>query len=187
MIAESEIATSQDSGSRKRRRDQRQGKTMRRQPARKESCYLISNPHGLVRLLALSDGALEKKTAKFFSFTCPHPPPPLLLLLYNTRRKHHTSHITHYFTSNKSKMESNVTEVSTWPGISNLSAEKLQQLETVLTSILTMPIARNTYAQIIDGSVVRDHSKISDEAIQQYEEIRKGFTARALKIDTQVQ
>lgn len=68
-----------------------------------------------------------------------------------------------------------------------LSAEKLKQPETVLTSVLAMPIARNTYAQIIDRSVVRDHSKISDDAIQQYEEIRKGFTARALKIDTQVQ
>ena len=83
-------------------------------------------------------------------------------------------------------METNVTEVSTWPGISNLSAEKLQQLETILTSILAMPIARDTYAQIIDGSVVHGHSKLSDEAIQRYEEIRKGFTARALKIDNQV-
>ena len=83
-------------------------------------------------------------------------------------------------------METNVTEVSTWPDISNLSAEKLQQLETIMASILAMPVARDTYAQIIDGSVVHDHSKISDEAIKQYEEIRKGFTARALKIDTQV-
>ncbi len=83
-------------------------------------------------------------------------------------------------------MESNVTEVFAWTGISNLSAEKLKQLETVLTSILAMPIARDTYAQIIDGSVVRDHSKISDKAIQRYEEIRKGFTPRALNIDTQV-
>ncbi len=83
-------------------------------------------------------------------------------------------------------METNVTEVSTWPDISTLGAEKLQQLETIMTSILAMPIARDTYAQIIDGSVVHDHSKISDKAIQQYEEIRKGFTARALKIDTQV-
>ena len=84
-------------------------------------------------------------------------------------------------------MESNVTEVATWPDISNLSAEKLQQLETILTSILAMPITRDTYAQIIDGSVVRDNSKTSHEAIQQYEEIRKSFTVRALKIDTQVQ
>ena len=84
-------------------------------------------------------------------------------------------------------MESNVTDVSTWPGTSNLNAEKLEQLETILTSILAMPIARETYAQIIDGSVVRDNSKTSDEAIQKYEEIRKGFTVQALKIDTQVQ
>lgn len=83
-------------------------------------------------------------------------------------------------------MESKLTEVSPCLGLTNLSAEKLQPLEVALTSILAMPIARDTYAQMIDGTSVRDHPSPSNEAIQQYEEIRKGFAVRALKIDTKV-
>ncbi|CAF9930845.1 MAG: hypothetical protein ALECFALPRED_004741 [Alectoria fallacina] len=83
-------------------------------------------------------------------------------------------------------MESKLTEVSPCLGLTNLSAEKLQPLEVALTSILAMPIARDTYAQMIDGTSVRDHPSPSNEAIQQYEEIRKGFAVRALKIDTKL-
>lgn len=46
-------------------------------------------------------------------------------------------------------MGSNVNKVSTFTDLANLEAKKLQQLETVLTSILALPIARDTYAQII--------------------------------------
>ncbi|CAF9935560.1 MAG: hypothetical protein ALECFALPRED_006476 [Alectoria fallacina] len=88
--------------------------------------------------------------------------------------------------------------------LSNLSPEKLQELETVLTSILALPVARETYAQIIDGTptrtpysndikafrshlmetiIVSDNSKPSDRAMQQYEEIRTAFAPQGLKME----
>lgn len=102
-------------------------------------------------------------------------------------------------------MESPVNRVSGFVDLADLSAEKLQQLETVLKSILALPIAQDTYAQIIDGNptwqsyaepnakrfplettIVSDHPTPSPGAIQRYEEFRKDFTAAALKTDTQV-
>lgn len=88
--------------------------------------------------------------------------------------------------------------------LSNLSAEKLQELETVLKSVLALPIARDTYAQIIDGTPTRtpyfddikarrsrlketiilsDSLNPTDQAMQLYEEIRTTFAPQGLKID----
>lgn len=122
--------------------------------------------------------------------------------------------IPHYCFANKSKMEkleSNANEMPGFGDLKNLSAEKLQELETVLTSILNLPVARETYAQLIDGkpirtpysddikakkshtrtvTIVSDNPKISDWAIQQYEELRTNFIAtfppHGLKIDLKV-
>ena len=87
--------------------------------------------------------------------------------------------------------------------LSNLSAEKLQELETLLKSILALPIARETYAQIIDGLptqtpysndikalksfltetiIISDNSEPSDRAMQLYQEIKTTFAPRKLKI-----
>ena len=85
--------------------------------------------------------------------------------------------------------------------LSNLSPTKLQELETVLASILALPVARQTYAQIIDGKSNRDLSqfdmnalrypvndnlKPSDRAVQLYEEFKVTFAPQGLKIDLQV-
>lgn len=95
-------------------------------------------------------------------------------------------------------------EMPTIGDLSNLSVEKLQDLERVLKPILALPIARDTYAQIIDGTptrtpysddikanksplsetiIVSDNSKPSDRAMQLYEEIRTTFAPQGLKID----
>ncbi len=104
-------------------------------------------------------------------------------------------------------MDFNVPEASGNAELVPLSAEKLRQLETVLKSILELPIAQDTYAQIIDGEPTQQpglESTIarltndttilgpSDEAMQKYEEVRKVFrvgkvfVAEACKIDTKV-
>lgn len=88
-------------------------------------------------------------------------------------------------------MESNVSEVPKFVDLAtaNLSVEKFQQLETVLTFILALPIARNTYAQIIDGkntNISSDYPKPSDRAMRLYEDFRTAFKFQSLKIDSQV-
>ena len=104
-------------------------------------------------------------------------------------------------------MESLANQNPTFGDLSNLSIEKLQELDTILTSILALPIARNTYAQIIDGIptrtaysddikahrshlnetiIVGDNAKPSDRAIREYEKIRTGFTLHVLRIDLMV-
>ncbi len=104
-------------------------------------------------------------------------------------------------------MDCSVTEASGNANLVPLSAEKLKQLETVLKSILALPIAQDTYAQIIDGEptqqpglespiprLTTDTTTLgpSDGAMQQYEEIRKVFrvwkvfVAEACKVDTKV-
>lgn len=102
------------------------------------------------------------------------------------------------------EIESNTHEMPRFGDLTNLSPEKLQGLETVLTSILALPVARETYAQIIHGTPTRtpysedikahrspfletivttDDSKPSDQAMQLYEEIRAAFAPQTLRID----
>ena len=104
-------------------------------------------------------------------------------------------------------MEPNPVENPTFGDPTNLSVEKLQELETVLESILALPLARDTYAQIIDGSPIRtpysddikthgslmretiivgDKTKPSNDALQEYEKIRRGFAPPMLRIDLKV-
>ena len=51
----------------------------------------------------------------------------------------------------KTNMESKINQASSYSYLFHLGADKLQQLDIVLMSILTLPIAQDTYAQIIDG------------------------------------
>ena len=83
-------------------------------------------------------------------------------------------------------MESSVDHKSRFARLTDLSAEKLQQLETILKSILATPLAQKTFAQIIDGNPTDSQSDPSNEAIQQYKQIRESFTVQALKVDTHV-
>lgn len=125
----------------------------------------------------------------------------IILPLCNTL--HHAT----YFFDYKGEMqeiESNPGEMFRLGDLSNLSAEKLQELETLLKSILALPVARDTYAQIIDGTptrtaysdeikamvsplsetiIISDDSESSDRAMQLYEEVKKSFAPQGLKID----
>lgn len=102
------------------------------------------------------------------------------------------------------RTDSNTSEMPIFGDLTNLSPEKLRELETVLNSILALPVARETYAQIIDGKpirtpysedikalrshlretiIVKDNPKPSDQAMQLYEEIRTKFAPQTLEID----
>ena len=96
-------------------------------------------------------------------------------------------------------MDSQIVELPTFADLTSLSSEKLQQLVSTLAFILTLPAARETYAQLIDGrrtwpsyvknrgscdeaTIISDHPTPSDEAIQLYEEIRATLTMQTLKV-----
>ena len=125
----------------------------------------------------------------------------------------YTLHHIRYYTQKKKekrkmgRIESDVNEGPIFGHLTNLSPEKLGDLETLLKSILALPVARETYAQIIDGTpirtpysedikalrsrlretiIVNDNSKPSDQAMQLYEEIRTKFAPQTLKIDLKV-
>ena len=98
-------------------------------------------------------------------------------------------------------IKSNTSLMPKFGDLANLRPEKLQELETVLGSILALPVARETYSQIIDGKRIRtgskntkaskspiasDKPKPSDRAMQQFEEIRTSFSPQGLRIDLQV-
>ena len=91
--------------------------------------------------------------------------------------------------------------------LTNVDPQKLQDLETVLTAILALPIARDTFAQIIEGTPTRtpysdeikksndpyiktiitsDKVKPSLEAVQIFEEIKAGFAPQDLIMDLKV-
>ncbi len=102
------------------------------------------------------------------------------------------------------EIESNPGEMFRLGDLSNLSAEKLQELETLLKSILALPVARDTYAQLIDGAptrtpysddikavasplsetiIINDNSEPSNRAMQLYQEMKATFAPQGLKID----
>ena len=102
-------------------------------------------------------------------------------------------------------MDSNINDVSRFGDLTNLSTEKLQELEAVLATILALPVAREMYAQIIDGTPIRspysddlivksgsiktfvvgDRTKPSDIAMFQYDSIKTSFSApQQLRIDS---
>lgn len=82
-------------------------------------------------------------------------------------------------------MASTLKHLSGFSDLLHLSVEKLQQLDVVLKSILALPIAEDTFAQILDGKPSWQ-SKPSDEARRRYGEFRKAFSIQALKLNAQV-
>lgn len=112
-----------------------------------------------------------------------------------------------YHPSLKYRMDSNACEMPAFGDLINLSVEKLEELGTILASILALPLARDTFAQIIDGSPIRtpysddfkarrspltktiivsDKTKPSENAIHEYERIRTDFTIHILRVDLKV-
>lgn len=136
-----------------------------------------------------------KRQALFFP---PSPPPSSLC---------YTHHSTKQRMRRTIRMESYANEMPTFGDLTNVSVEKLEELNAVLATILALPIARDTYAQIIDGkptrtpyseenksfqsgteelSSVSGNSKPTDRAYKEYEKIRKAFEPQNLIIDLKV-
>ena len=90
--------------------------------------------------------------------------------------------------------------------LTNISSAKLEDLEAAVGAILALPLARDTYAQIIEGrptrtpysdkikgtkstfykTIIVSNDKPSDEAVQEYDKIRTAFALRHLVIDLKV-
>lgn len=104
-------------------------------------------------------------------------------------------------------MESIASDMANFGNLTNTDPEKLQDLKTVLTTILALPIARDTFAQIIDGTptrtpfsdeiknskfpfhktiIVSDNVKPSHEAMQKFDEIKTAFAPQDLIIELEV-
>lgn len=92
-------------------------------------------------------------------------------------------------------MASYVDNMPTFGDLTNVSNEKLQELHAVLAKILALPIARDTYAQVIDGKSKctpysdtneASQSEPTSQAMQKYEKIRKAFVPENLVIDLKV-
>lgn len=82
-------------------------------------------------------------------------------------------------------MKSNIKNDIGFTELANLSSEKSQQLDTVLKSILALPIAKDIFAQIIHGKPTWQ-SNPDQVAREQYNRFRKNFSAQGLKLDTYV-
>ena len=103
-------------------------------------------------------------------------------------------------------MESKAYEHPAFGDLTKIHPEKLQELETILTFILSLPVARETFSQIITGSTRSapysgdiksnngfdkpttedDDATSRDQAMREYEEVRKAFAVQRLKIDLNV-
>ena len=104
-------------------------------------------------------------------------------------------------------MESFVKDKASFCHLTNVDPNKLQDLETVLTTILALPIARDTFAQVIEGRptrtpysdeikkskdpfektiIIGDSVKPNHEAVQRFEEIRAAFKPQELTMDLKV-
>ena len=82
-------------------------------------------------------------------------------------------------------MESEVDTDLNLSVLSTVYPEKIQKLDNVLKIILNTSVAQNTFAQIIHGKPTW-HSQPSQEVRKKYNEFRESFSARDLKLDTQV-
>ena len=82
-------------------------------------------------------------------------------------------------------MESEVDTDHKLSDLSTLYPEKLQELDTILKIILDTSVAQDTFAQIIHGSPTW-HSQPSQEAREKFNDFRASFSAKSLKLNTQV-
>ena len=104
-------------------------------------------------------------------------------------------------------MESVASDMANFGSLTNIDPENLQDLKTVLTTILALPIARDTFAQVIDGTptrtpfsdeiknskftysktiIVNDNMKPSHKAVQKFDEIKTAFAPQNLMIELKV-
>lgn len=104
-------------------------------------------------------------------------------------------------------IESIASDMPSFGDLTNVDPEKLQDLETVLTTIRALPIARDTLAQVIEGRptrtpfsdefkksrstfhktiIVNDNVKPSHKAVQKFDEIKTAFAPQDLIIDLEV-
>lgn len=125
----------------------------------------------------------------------------------------HSLHLTHPHQTrtsphlHKIRMHFKPNQVPGFGDLTNVSVEKLQDLKTVFQHVLAMSIARDTYAQIIDGTPTRtpfsdemkkinstfyktiidsDKTKPTDKAMQKYEEVQPKIEPQDLVIDLKV-
>ncbi|CAF9942940.1 MAG: hypothetical protein ALECFALPRED_010271 [Alectoria fallacina] len=98
-------------------------------------------------------------------------------------------------------MESIANDMADFGKVTIIDPEKLKDLKTVLTTILALPIARDTFAQVIDGTptrtpfsdeikssrftfsktvIVNDNMKPSHKAVQKTDEIKTAFAPQDL-------
>ncbi len=104
-------------------------------------------------------------------------------------------------------MESIASDMPSFGDLTNIDPEKLQDLKTILTTILALPIARETFAQVIEGRptrtpfsdefkrqnlmfhktiIVGENLKPSHEAVQRFDEIKTAFVPEDLIIELKV-
>ena len=104
-------------------------------------------------------------------------------------------------------MESFVNNQTSFGNLTNVDPKKLQDLEIVLTTILALPIARDAFAQVIEGMptrtpysddikksknplnktiIISDDVKPSHKAVQKFDEIKAAFAPQDLIIDLKV-
>ena len=104
-------------------------------------------------------------------------------------------------------MESFFQNQPNFGNLTNVDPKKLQDLEAVLTAILALPVARDTFAQIIEGRplrtpysdeikkskdpsiktiIISDNVKPSHKAVQRFEEIKAAFAPQDLIMDLKV-
>ena len=113
-------------------------------------------------------------------------------------RESHSPHI---------NIEPITSDMSGFGHLTNLDPEKLRDLETVLTTILALPITRDTLVQVIEGTptrtpysdeiknaefkfdktiIVGDNVKPSHKAMQKFDEIKTAFAPQDLIIELKV-
>lgn len=130
----------------------------------------------------------------------------MLSLTFDLHFVLHTTPYRQYFVHTL-KMDTKAHENLNFGDLSNLDVNKLQELDTVLASILALPVTQEASSQIIAGKPTRspfsddiktkrcymhetfidsDNAKPSDQAVREYENIRKAFTPQSLKIDLNV-
>ena len=104
-------------------------------------------------------------------------------------------------------MESFIKDKASFGHLINVDPKKLRDLETILTTILALPIARDTFAQVIEGRptrtpysdeiknskdpfektiIIGNNVKPNHEAVQRFEEIRAAFKPQELIMDLKV-
>ena len=82
-------------------------------------------------------------------------------------------------------MESKANNDIHFSDLSILYPGELQELDSILRLLLNLSVAQDTFAQILDGRPTWQ-SQPSPQAREKYNEFKASFSARSMKLDTQV-